>query len=108
MYIRGVSMGTVIPKTQEKRDTLLSRSLDPDIEPILDPVPVYYEDKVQAVIKCLANGPMTIRETRICVAEKMNVTASEKTVSKILRELYYSGIVEYSNRKWSLTINDNG
>ena len=59
------------------------------------------DDKVQAVLKCLLTGnSFSIRELRSCANKIFSV--SEKTVSKILKQLREEGIVDYISKKWQL------
>lgn len=58
-------------------------------------------DKVQAVLRCLLTGnSYSIRELRSCANRIFSV--SEKTVSRILKQLKQEGVVDYISKKWRL------
>lgn len=63
---------------------------------------VDYDDKVRAVIECFLSSKryFTIRELRKCANVKVSV--SEKTISKILKDLYINKAVAYRYKKWYL------
>jgi hypothetical protein len=76
-----------------------SQSMEPNFDIEIDVAS--YEDKVRAVLKCLMTGRgFSIRELRKCA--NRNFAVSEKTVSKILKELHRMGVVVNMSKRWFL------